>query len=90
MWLLGGTSGWGKFLTNSLRLFMEIHIGHQIQSDLKAQGRSVTWFSRQLCCSRQNCYKIFNTPIPHVVTLCAAQKALGIDYIAILKNAIEK
>lgn len=69
---------------------MEIHIGHQIQADLKAQGRSVTWFSRQLCCSRQNCYKIFNTPIPHVATLLAAQKTLGIDYISMLKQSIEE
>lgn len=66
---------------------MEINIGHKIQADLKAQGRSVTWFSQQMCCSRQNCYKIFNTPIPHLATLYTAQKVLGVNYIAILQNA---
>ena len=66
---------------------MDIHIGHQIQADLKAQGRSVKWFSQQMCCSRQNCYKIFKTPIPHIATIYAAQKALGANYIAMLENS---
>ena len=67
---------------------MEIHIGHQIQADLKEQGRSVKWFSQHMCCSRQNCYKIFKTPIPHLATLYAAQKALGVNYIAMLQNSV--
>ncbi len=32
---LAAPVGGGNFLTDSLRFFMDIHIGHQIQADLK-------------------------------------------------------
>lgn len=38
-----------------------IHIGHIIQEELRAQGRSVAWLSRQLNTSRMACYRIFNS-----------------------------
>ncbi len=69
---------------------MEINTGHQIQADLKAQGRSVKWFSQQMCCSRQNCYKIFKTPIPHLATIRLASKVLEVDYISFLIESQSK
>ena len=36
-----------------------IHIGQLIACTLHEQGRTVTWFARQLCCTRPNVYKIF-------------------------------
>lgn len=36
-----------------------IHTGTLIKYTLHNQGRSVTWFATQLCCSRPNIYKIF-------------------------------
>lgn len=36
-----------------------IHIGKLIEKTLHEQGRSVTWFAIQLCCTRSNVYKIF-------------------------------
>lgn len=36
-----------------------IHIGKLIEKTLHEQGRSVTWFAIQLCCTRPNVYKIF-------------------------------
>ena len=36
-----------------------VHIGQLIERTLHAQGRSVTWFAAQLCCTRSNVYKIF-------------------------------
>jgi len=36
-----------------------MHIGNRIRQKLKEQGRSVTWFARQICCTRTNVYKIF-------------------------------
>ena len=35
-----------------------IHIGKLIEKTLHEQGRSVTWFAIQLCCTRPNVYKI--------------------------------
>ena len=37
-----------------------IHIGHLIQAQLKADKRSVGWLSREIGCSRNHVYKIFN------------------------------
>jgi hypothetical protein len=37
-----------------------IHIGYLIKQTLEKQGRSVSWFASQLCCSRPNVYKIID------------------------------
>lgn len=36
-----------------------IHVGQLIERTLHEQGRTVTWFAGQLCCTRPNIYKIF-------------------------------
>lgn len=36
-----------------------IHAGQLIEQTLHEQGRTVTWFANQLCCTRPNVYKIF-------------------------------
>lgn len=36
-----------------------IHIGKLIESELRRQERSVTWFADKLHCDRTNVYKIF-------------------------------
>ena len=38
-----------------------IHIGHIIQEELRAQGRSVVWLARQLGTSRMACYRLFHS-----------------------------
>ena len=37
----------------------DIHIGHLIQAQLKADKRSVGWLSREIGCSRNHLYKVF-------------------------------
>ena len=37
-----------------------IHVGRLIEDKLHEQGRTVTWFAAQLCCTRPNVYKIFS------------------------------
>lgn len=37
-----------------------IHVGQLIENTLRDQGRTVTWFAAQLCCTRPNIYKIFS------------------------------
>ena len=39
-----------------------IHIGHLIREQLKADKRSVSWLAREIHCTRNNVYKIFNKP----------------------------
>ena len=36
-----------------------IHIGHVIREQLKADKRSVGWLSREIGCSRNHLYKVF-------------------------------
>ena len=37
-----------------------IHIGHLIHEQLKKDQRSVSWLAREIHCTRNNVYKIFN------------------------------
>ena len=39
-----------------------IHIGHLVQAQLKADQRSASWLSREIGCTRNHVYKIFNRP----------------------------
>ena len=39
-----------------------IHIGHLIREQLKADDRSVSWLAREIHCTRNHVYKIFNKP----------------------------
>ena len=37
-----------------------IHIGQLIQAQLKADQRSASWLAREIGCTRNHVYKIFN------------------------------
>ena len=39
-----------------------IHIGHLIREQLKADDRSVSWLAREIHCTRNHVYKIFVKP----------------------------
>ena len=39
-----------------------IHIGHLIQAQLKADQRSASWLAREIGCSRNHFYKVFRKP----------------------------
>ena len=39
-----------------------IHIGQLIREQLKADQRSASWLAREIGCSRNHVYKIFNRP----------------------------
>lgn len=38
---------------------MMIHIGKEIEAELRHQGRGVTWLAHRLHCDRTNVYNIF-------------------------------
>ncbi len=39
-----------------------IHIGEEIEREVRRQGRSISWLAEALCCDRTNVYKIFRRP----------------------------
>lgn len=38
---------------------MAIHIGKEIENELRRQGRGATWLAKRLHCDRTNVYNIF-------------------------------
>ena len=52
----GGGRGGG---TKDYCTAMSIHIGKEIEAELRRQGRGVTWFAQCLHCDRTNVYNIF-------------------------------
>ena len=59
-----------------------IHIGHIIQEELRSQGRSVTWFARQLNIDRRVCYRIFHSYSIDTQVLFRISRILGKDFFA--------
>ena len=57
-----------------------IHIGKMIETELHNQGRSVTWFSRQIYVCRQNVYKIFQKESLDTEVLWRISAVLGINF----------
>lgn len=45
--------------TKAMENMGNIHIGHLIQVQLKADQRSVSWLAREIGCSRNHLYKVF-------------------------------
>ena len=58
----------------------KIHIGQLIQQQLKAQGRTVTWFAQQLNYDRSNVYKIFSKPHIDTDLLLSISKVLNYNF----------
>lgn len=60
-----------------------IHIGQLIEQTLKEQGRTVTWFAGQLCCTRPNVYKIFKKDNIDIKLLVRISDILQVDFFAV-------
>ena len=71
-----------------------LHIGQEIEHELRRQERSVTWFARKLCCNRQNVYDIFRRTNIDVQLLLRISLVLRrnffVDYVSQCEAAIEK
>ena len=65
-----------------------IHAGQLIERELHKQGRSVTWFATQLCCTRPNVYKIFRKENIDVHLLWRVSCILQHNFFHDLSNAI--
>ena len=59
----------------------EFHIVKIIQAELKAQGRTVTWFAKHIHCDRTNAYKIFNNSHIDSELLFRISQVLGHNFM---------
>ena len=66
-----------------------IHTGQLIEKKLHEQGRSVTWFAMQLCCTRPKVYKIFRKENIDVYLLWRISCILQYNFFLDLSNAIK-
>ena len=66
------------------------HIGHLIQEELARQGRTVTWLAKQLHCSRQNVYGIFENHWIYTDTLLKISEILDVDFFKVYCNYLRK
>lgn len=67
-----------------------IHIGQIIHKDLSNQGRTITWFARQLNTSRMACYRIFQSYSIDTQNLYRISILLKKDYFAIYSEKIRE
>jgi len=66
------------------------HFGHLIQAELKAQGRTVTWFAKAIHCDRTNVYKIFNNSHLDSELLFRISRVLGHNFMADAAKYLEE
>ena len=68
---------------------MAINIGKKIEEVLRSQGRSVTWFAKQIYCERTNVYSIFNRPSIDTELLVRICKVLSYDFFEEYREVIK-
>ncbi len=59
---------------------MPIHIGKEIEAELRRQGRGVMWFARLLHCDRTNVYNIFKREGIDTILLQRISDVLGRNF----------
>lgn len=57
-----------------------IHIGNLIQAQLKADKRSASWLAREIGCTRNHVYKIFNKPSLDSDLILRISKAMHFNF----------
>jgi len=66
-----------------------IHTGQLIERKLHEQGRTVTWFAAQLCCTRPNVYKIFRKESIDIPLLWRISRILEYNFFHEISNEIK-
>lgn len=67
-----------------------IHIGRHIETILHKQGKSITWFAEELCCSRRNIYKIFSRKSINTYLLWKISKVLHHNFFSDLSSELTR
>ena len=66
-----------------------INIGQEIKGELKRQGHSVAWLSRQLGTSRMTCYRIFDSFSVDTQLLRRISILLGRDFFLLYSASLK-
>ncbi len=67
-----------------------IHIGKLIETELRRQERSVTWFARKLYCERTNVYHIFQRRSIDTEMLLRISHVLEHDFFSYYRQEINE
>ena len=65
-----------------------VHIGKIIESVFYEQGRSPSWFAKQLHCDRSNVYNIFKRESIDTLLLIRISKILGHNFLKYYKEEL--
>ena len=66
-----------------------LHIGNMIRAELKAQGRTITWFAKAIHTDRTNVYKILSKETIDLQLLIRISKLLHRDFLQDVSKAME-
>ena len=66
-----------------------IHVGQLIESTLREQGRTITWFATKLCCTRPNVYKIFQKENIDIRLLWHISEILDYNFFKEISDALD-
>lgn len=66
---------------------MDFHIGHTIRDELHKQEKTVTWFARQINCTRTHAYRIFEKDNLDLKLIAIISKVLQRDLFCDLSEA---
>ena len=70
-----------------------LHIGHLIREQLKKDQRSASWLAREIGCTRNHVYKVFNKASLDTDLILAISKAMKFNffqyYTAEFKKSLE-
>lgn len=67
-----------------------VTIGKLIQEKLEEKGKTVTWLSKEVPCSRTNIYKIFNKNSLDTDMLYRISKILNFDFFQYYSRSLDK
>ena len=65
-------------------------IGQLIKNELKAQERTVTWFSRKLCIDRSNVYRLFQRHSIETELLMKISEVLDRDFFKLFSEKFDE
>ena len=69
---------------------MDIHIGKEIEEELRRQERSVSWLARKINCDRTNIYRIFRRQDIDTNLLLRISQALNRNFFELYSNSCDK
>ncbi len=67
-----------------------IHIGKIIERVLREQGRSVSWFAKQIYCERTNVYSIFKRSSIDTDLLVRISNVLSYDFFEAYRQIVKR